>query len=381
MIKAMNLDLFHSLPIGILVFVILLGPLMFIHELGHFLVARKAGIHVEEFGMGLPPRAIRLFKHGDTEYTLNWLPIGAFVRMIGEEDPSHPRGFAAQPKRWRLAVLLAGPFMNLAFGLSLLIIAYLAFATHPTSFRYRVVAVQPNSPAEALGIQPNDEIIAVNGKSLDQFVDPKVALSSTPLRSIALQAAGKPFTIEVLRRSAESLTPQRLILSTILPHTLDPQAPLGLNLSLHVVASSRQPYTLSQALYATFTDFVSIVTSMLRFPIDIISQRVPLEHIRPVGPIGITSIGIAMLEERQTQGLFPFIRFAALISILVGFTNLLPIPALDGGRALFIVIEALRGRRLHPRYERRVNSVSLMILISLSIAIMFLDITVPVSVR
>lgn len=377
MIKPMNLELFHPLLIGIPVFVVLLGPLMLLHELGHFLVARKVGIRVEEFGLGLPPRAVCLFKYGDTEYTINWLPIGAFVRMIGEEDPSHPQGFAAQTKCSRLAVLLAGPFMNLAFGFALLIIAYLAFATQPTAFRYQVVTVQPNSPAEALGLQPNDEIIAVNGKLLDPSTDPKVA----PLRSIALQSAGKPFTVEVLRSQTESLTPQRLVLSTVLPHTLDSQAPLGVSLSLRVVASTHQPYSLSEALLATFRDFIFIVTSMIRFPFDVISQRIALEHIRPVGPIGITSIGVAMLEERQTQGLFPFIRFAGLISILVGFTNLLPIPPLDGGRALFIIIEALHGRRIHPRYERRINSVSLMILVSLSVAIMVLDIVAPVNMR
>lgn len=100
-----------------------------------------------------------------------------------------------------------------------------------------------------------------------------------------------------------------------------------------------------------------------------------------MGPIGITNIGVAMLEERDTQGLFPFIRFAGFISILVGLTNLLPIPALDGGRILFVLIEALRGRRIDPLRERWVHGVGMALLLTLSLAILILDIVAPINLR
>lgn len=375
------MDVLETLVLGLPVFIILLGPLMFVHELGHFLVAKWAGIRVEEFGMGLPPRMVRLFQRGETEYTLNWLPIGAFVRMTGEEDPSDPRSFAAQPKRWRFAVLFAGPFMNFALGFVVLTIAYLAFATQPTAFRYRVIGVQPNSVAAMLGVQPGDEIIAVNGKPFEQPIGADQSLSASALREVVLQSAGQPFTLEVLRSPAEGLSPRSVTLHGTLPRQLNPEAPLGVSISFRVVASEPRAYTFGEAVRAALADFAFVVGGIIRLPAELLNQRISVEQARPVGPIGITNIGVAMLEERDTQGLFPFIRFAGFISILVGLTNLLPIPALDGGRILFVLIEALRGRRIDPLRERWVHGVGMALLLTLSLAILILDIVAPINLR
>ncbi|MFN4292577.1 MAG: M50 family metallopeptidase [Thermoflexales bacterium] len=379
------MDLFSSILIGLPVFIILLGPLMFIHELGHFLSAKKAGIRVEEFGMGLPPRAVRLFKRGETEYTLNWLPFGAFVRMTGEEDPSDPRSFAAQPKRWRLATLAAGPFMNFLGGFVILTLAYLFFATQPTEFQYRINAVMADSPAERLGLQPGDVILSVNGVDMIQRISPAQREQPTvnALRTQTQQAIGKDITIVVQREAEGEAQPRKVTLTGQIPANANPNAPLGVSLSFNVTKSERVAYSIPDAIAAAADDVAGIFVALARLPGELISQNIPLEQARPVGVVGITSIGVSLVDERTTesQGLLPFLRFAGFISIMLGFTNLLPIPALDGGRILFILIEAVRGKRVDPRREQWVHAVGMVILLSLSAVIVVMDIVQPIAIR
>lgn len=379
------MDLFSSILIGLLVFIILLGPLMFIHELGHFLAAKKAGIRVEEFGMGLPPRAVRLFKRGETEYTLNWLPFGAFVRMTGEEDPSDPRSFAAQPKRWRLITLAAGPFMNFVGGFLILTLAYLFFATQPTEFQYRINSVMTGSPAERLGLQPNDVILSVNGVDMVQRISPerREQPEVNALRQQTQQSIGRPITMVVQRMVEGEAQPREVTLIGQIPADANPNAPLGVSLSFNVTKSERVAYSIPDAMATAAHDIASIFVALVRVPGELISQNIPLEQARPVGVVGITSIGVSLVDERttETQGLLPFLRFAGFISIMLGLTNLLPIPALDGGRILFILIEAIRGKRVDPRREQWVHAVGMVILLSLSAVIVVMDIVQPITIR
>ncbi|WP_169238768.1 M50 family metallopeptidase [Candidatus Roseilinea sp. NK_OTU-006] len=379
------MDLFNSILVGLPVFILLLGPLMLIHELGHFLLAKKAGIRVEEFGMGLPPRAARLFKRGETEYTLNWLPFGAFVRMTGEEDPSDPRSFAAQPKRWRLATLAAGPFMNFLGGFVILTLAYLFFATQPTEFQYRINSVMAGSPAERLGLQPGDVILAVNGADMTQRISPAhhEQPAANALRMQTQKAIGKDITVVVQRTIKGEAQPRQVTLTGHIPANANPNAPLGVSLSFNVTKSERATHSIPDAIAAATDDIASIFLALARLPGELINQNIPLEQARPVGIVGITSIGVSLVDERttETQGLLPFLRFAGFISIMIGLTNLLPIPALDGGRILFILIEVIRGKRVDPQRERWAHAVGMIILLSLSAVIVVMDIAQPITIR
>ncbi len=380
------MDFISSILTGLPVFIILLGPLMFIHELGHFWAAKRAGIRVEEFGMGFPPRAVRLFKRGETEYTLNWLPIGAFVRMTGEEDPTDPRSFAAASKGWRLITLAAGPIMNFIGGFVILSLAYMLFATQPTEFQYRVSGVNVGSPAETLGLKPGDTILSINGVDMKQRFEAGTATANTrtqpeitPLRAQTQQAIGKDISMMVLRKDGNA--EQQVNLQGKIPAEANPNAPLGVSLVLPVTASERVYYSIPAAMGTALDDIASVFVGLARAPIDLMERRVPIEQARPVGIIGITNIGVSLIEEREAQGLFPFVRFAGFISIVLGLTNLLPIPALDGGRILFILIEILRGKRVDPRREQWVHAIGMMILLGLSAVIVVLDIVQPISIR
>ena len=376
------MEIFTSLLTGFLVFIVLLGPLMLIHELGHFVVAKKAGIRVEEFGLGLPPRAAHLFKLGETEYTLNWLPIGAFVRMTGEENPEDPRSFAAQPKRWRLATLAAGPLMNFLGGFVILTLAYLFFATQPTEFRYRINQVMAGSPAEQIGLQPGDAILAVNGADMIQKLEP--ASGAQPdvgaLRRQVRQFIGQPIEIVVLRAGE----PEQIVrLSGRLPPDANAEAPLGVSLIIEVTKSERVAYTLPEALLAAGLEVGGAIAALVQLPVRLVNQTLALEQLRPISVVGITNIGVELIDSSVTesQGLMPFLRFAAVVSIAIALTNLLPLPALDGGRILFILIEALRGRRVDPRREQWVHAVGFAFLLALSVVVIIMDIVNPVSIR
>jgi regulator of sigma E protease len=374
------MDFIGSILTGIPVFIILLGPLMFVHELGHFLAAKRAGIRVEEFGMGFPPRAVTLAKRGETLYTLNWLPIGAFVRMTGEEDPTDPRSFAAQPKRWRFLTLFAGPAMNFVAAIVILFFAYLLFSTRVTEGQYRIDSVNPDSAAAQIGFQPGDVVVSANGADMTQRINPDDdnPITTFPLREQSQASIGKTFTAEVLRKD-ESGQPHKVQLQGNIPASANPDAPLGVTLSLVAAKAERVPYTVGESFVNAIEECVYVATTMVRLPLDLIRGTLSLEQARPTGIVGITNIGVQLIRQNDVQGLFPFLRFAGLLSLILGLTNLLPIPALDGGRILFVLIEWIRGRRVDPVREQWVHGIGMIILLALSAVIVVFDIIRPIT--
>jgi regulator of sigma E protease len=372
----------------IAVFIVLLVPLMFIHELGHYWGAKRAGIRVEEFGLGFPPRALTLFKRGETTYSINWLPIGAFVRMTGEEDPSDPRSFAAAKKRWRLITLFAGPFMNFVGGFVILAAAYLFFATRPTEFNYRIMSVNPGSAAETLGIQAGDRVLSVSGVSMRQVVTYQEgvelanSLTNAPLRDKVASLRGQPIEIVVSRpdNPEQANSPeQNVTLRGTMPAAAPENAPLGVSLGFEVVKAERVTYSIPQAFGNAFSDVSRIMVGFVTVPMMIIERGLSWEVARPVSVVGITNLGITLIQNREIEGLFPFVQFAGFISLVLGLSNLLPLPALDGGRILFVLIEAIRGRRINPAREQTVHAMGMIFLLGFSVFIILLDIVRPIT--
>jgi regulator of sigma E protease len=371
------MDLLSSLALGIPTFIVLLGPLMIVHELGHFWGARKAGIKVEEFGLGIPPRAVTLFKRGETIFSLNWLPLGAFVRLYGEgvdDNMNDPRSFASASAKWRFITILAGPVMNFIAAIVIMFFAYWLFATVPSEIEYRITQTQPGSPAQMMGLQANDLILQVNNVDVTKLVDETQARGNavTPLTQQVRKAIGKQINIVVERDG------KKVVLNGSIPDDPQNNAPLGVYLDNRVTNSVRASYGIVESMRLALRDLFGAVYMMIRAPIDLITGQMPLSQARPVGVVGITSIGVSLVKQMPMQGPFPFIWFAGILSMLIGLTNLLPFPALDGGRLSFIIVEWLRGRRVDPAREQWVHAAGMAVLLLLFFVITIFDIINPI---
>lgn len=472
---------------AVIAFAVVLIPAIIIHELGHFFAAKLVGINVLEFGIGFPPRAIRLFMWGETEFTLNWLPIGGFVRPLGEdmigpvveEDKAKhddeeyisereellARGVPeskmlsvneAKPLP-RIFFMVAGALANFVSALFILVIVALIgipmvvgarvqlsnipagsildlegvsegdavelingqnFSTPfdliqtlsnadteqviltmrnieenslydvtisgdlTDSFFSSVVidAVVEGSPADEAGLQPGDQIIGVNGRDLDPTVDP-----SDQIVAISNEFAGQALDLEILRDS-ETLT----ITLTPRSNASPSQGKIGIGIrSLYRLADNTEfyrasdledlvPQPLGVAIEYGFATTLGTIQAIMEIPGQIISGAISPEEARPVSVVGVSQIGGQLLQQSFEQGTPVIIlNFGALMSIFLGFTNLLPLPPMDGGRILFVLIEMVRGRPVSPRIEILVYKIGIAFLLSLGLIIIVYDIFNP----
>ncbi len=375
------MDIFSGLVFGLPTFLILLGPLMIVHELGHFWAAKRAGIRVEEFGLGIPPRALKLFERNGTVFSLNWLPFGAFVRMTGEgmtDNMDDPASFSRASIGWRFVTIFAGPFMNFIAAILILFAANMFVASKPVQFAYRIGTVKPGSVAQQMGVQPGDVLLEANGQDITLDDATRVKFNEaggTPITPIARAAIGHDFQLLVQRGGVFSR--HGVALSGAIPATADSNAPLGVSLGLKSIRTERLNFSVPEAFGNSITELGRVMSLMVRVPAELISGRLPIAQARPVGPIGITQLGMEMAREIPDQGPYDFVRFAAILSMLIGVSNLFPFPALDGGRLAFIALEWLRGKRVDPRREQWVHAAGMAFLLGTFVLIAALDILAP----
>lgn len=344
----------------------MLSFLLLVHELGHFVAARLAGIKVEEFGFGLPPRLIGI-RRGDMIYSLNLIPLGAFVKMKGEDggDSSQEGSFTSKSKLARSAVLFAGPAMNFLTAAFLFAAAYLIGWPTPTSMEVFVYKVSPGSPAETAGLQVGDRIVAMDGRRM-QTADEFVSQTRSKL--------GKEVVVTVDREGAE-------VQKTMVPRTKWPEGdgPLGIGLQSKVTQVKPVAYPLHQALGMGFGRAWQMVTFTLSVPILIAQGALPADLARPIGPVGISQVTAQAADEVADSGWwFPLISITATISAGLAIANLLPFPALDGGRLLLIGVEAIRRKRITPEREGALHFVGLMVLLALMVIISYYDLMSPI---
>lgn len=342
-------------------FVLILTPIVFIHELGHFVAARLSNIRVDEFGLGFPPRAVTLFERNGTIYSLNWIPLGGFVRPAGEDDPNVEGGLAAASKRARLFVLSAGAIANFIFAIA---VFWLAFVIGPSAVA--VDEVNENSPAEAAGLQEGDIFVAVNGTPVES--------NGGVLIEMIKENAGTEVELLIRRDEVESLL-------TIVPRTPDQivegQGAIGVFLGAGRDPGLKQSPL--EALNSAVSESWNVIFLTINVPRMLIQGEITAEEARPVGPVGISQIaGQTAQRTAATGDWFGILSFTAFISIALGFTNLLPIPALDGGRILFVLVEAVRGRRVEPEREGLVHLVGMALLLGLMLLITVQDIINPI---
>lgn len=343
-------------------FILILTPVVLIHELGHFTAAKLSKIRVEEFGFGLPPRALKLAERAGTIYSLNWIPLGGFVRPAGEDDPTVPGGFAGASKRARLFVLFAGAGANF---MAALVIFWIALMIGPPAVQ--IDAVNPDSPAAVAGLREGDIILSADGVLAD---------STMSLRAVVDANAGQPIAMLIERYGEE-------LMVTLVPRRPDEfnsatDGPIGVTLrpatSGRTVA--RGPVDAAQNSLSFMWENIAIYG---RLPAMLMSGEITPQEARPVSVVGISQIaGQAAESSASNRTLYPILTMAAFINLALGITNLLPIPALDGGRILFILIEGVRGRRIEPERESMVHVIGMLLLLGLMVLLIFQDIVNPI---
>ncbi|NPV84509.1 MAG: site-2 protease family protein [Anaerolineae bacterium] len=355
--------------ITILEFVLALGVLAFLHEMGHFLLARLFKIEVEEFGIGLPltPQTrLRLFKLWGTEFSLNPIPFGAFVRPKGENNPDIPGGLAAAKPAVRLAVLFGGSAMNLLVGVLLFSVVF-ARTGIPDLKTVAIVDVNPGSPAAAAGLAPGDVIVAINGESVDGM---------SRLASLVQLNLGEEVVIQY-QRGGELLTTRAV------PRIKPP--PNEGSLGIMMTNPIRQVNWLQALPFAGYYCYEQ-ARQLFLLPGRLLRGQIDPAHARVVGPVGMYGIYQQVRQQDEEVESQPgehapavsTLSFIALISLALGLTNLLPLPALDGGRILFVLPEIIIRRRVPAQYENFVHMIGFVALITLLVYITAQDIINPV---
>ena len=356
----MNFDVITSLAL----FVLAIAALILIHELGHFLVARLFKIEIEEFGIGFPPRAITLFEAGGTKFTLNWLPLGGFVRPKGENDPTVEGGLAAASPWARITVLIAGPAFNIITAIILFAIIFARVGMPSlTSGPVEILEVAPDSPAAAAGLLAGDLILQVNETIID---------GSQTLQESIQASLGQETTLIVQREGGTEEI-------TLTPRT-DPPPDQGAIGIVMRIATDMRPVPPGEAILLGAGAVYEQIRTLITLPASLAQGTVATEDARLVGYKGMFDI-YQNLRETEVEAGTPAgvgtLFFAATISVSLGLLNLLPIPALDGGRILFTLPEILFRRRIPPAYESMINVVSLALLLLLMLYINVQDFVNP----
>jgi len=388
--------LLFGLPSWLLIFPVL-GFLVFIHELGHFVTAKLFGIKVLEFGFGFPLRMVG-FTYRGTIYSLNWLPFGGFVKMAGEEDPTDPQSFARQHPAKRSVVLVAGSFMNFLFP----IVVFTTLFTLPHDVPVGTVVitgVEPNSPAHQAGLRSQDVVLEANGAPVKTHIDLAQVINSNLGKQVQLTVrrtvivSGLPFSPDTA--PVENVTvvprlnpPTRTVVETVTdPATqiplveaqrLNPNVKLGnkwkegavgVRIGTANVHMVKESFPIWESVPMAFGQvWEVIVLTKNGFTQWFAGGPDP----GLAGPVGIAQV---TGEVAEVGGLMPILELMALLSISLCIINVLPIPALDGGRLLFVVIEWVRrGKRISPEREGLVHMVGFIVLIGLIVVISYRDI-------
>ena len=349
--------------ITIILFVLILGILVVIHELGHFVTARLAKIRVLEFGIGFPPRARVLRARGETLYTLNWLPIGGFVKLEGEDgnDADDPRSFAAQRLPTKLVVLVAGVAMNVLLAFA--IFTGIAIGGDPT-IGFRIGAVQAGSPAEAAGLQAGDVVASLDGRYHGAF-------GTTSLLTDLRAHAGKTVRIGIER--PDGMLDERTVTLRSTAEIDSEHGPLGIEIPAAVTTRAAIHYTIPEAVgigAQRTVDALGLIVAGLGQLGDAIVNR-PTEPPPVAGPVGIaTQIGDIFWQLGPIITLY----VAGILSANLAVVNILPFPPLDGGRMLVITLKRILGERISLRAERLTYVVGFVFLFAFLIWITGFDI-------
>lgn len=355
---------------GILTFVVVLVVLIVVHELGHFFAAKVSKMRVDEFGIGYPPKLFGK-KFGETEYTLNALPFGGFVKIYGEDldhsDEDGARAFANRPKILQAFVLAAGVIMNVLLGWAL--IAIVLFSGAPRALTpeqvplasdvsLTVTYIVPGSPAANAGVEPGDIVVgSAYGENIFSGVEVEEFISHIG------DASGKEVSLTVLRDGEEVVVP-------VTPEDgiIEGQGAIGVGLAS--VGSLEVSFfqALGESVVVTGVLLRDITVGITTFLFQALTFSADFNQI--AGPVGIAGV----VADASENGLIPLLSLTALISLNLAIINLLPVPALDGGRLLFVAIESIIRRPIPAQVAQTANTIGFLLLLLLMVVVTISDI-------
>jgi regulator of sigma E protease len=358
-------------PLYYLAAIPVFGLLVIGHEFGHFITAKRAGIRVDEFALGFPPRLFS-FRRGETLYSINLLPLGGYVRMPGENGEMtdeagnfDPRSFASKSAGIRAMVLLAGVTMNLILA----IVLFTAYEVVGQPDYSRVIGtVVKGSPAAQAGLRPGDAILSIDGHPVAHFSD-----ITTQLQQVVLNANPKDKTVNVvlvIQHKGSSVSEPVTVAALV---KLDPnKGHLGIAADPNTMVLVRGP--IWEAPGRAVQDIGAVVVGTYQGLQAVIRGLIPANQA-VAGPVGIVNyIGISA-SDISTIGISPILYLSAVLSLNLAIFNFLPIPGLDGGRLLFVLIEVLRrGKRVSPEREGLVHLIGLATLLLLVLLVTINDI-------
>ncbi|MBI5221297.1 MAG: site-2 protease family protein [Candidatus Magasanikbacteria bacterium] len=351
----------------LIAFISLVG-LMIIHEFGHFIIAKKFGVKVEEFGIGYPPRLYGK-KFGETIYSLNLLPFGAFVRIYGQEERiENPRSFSGKPF-WQKALIILGGVISFWIVSAILLSIVMALGT-PTIIedeenhnlvnpKVQIVAIAPNSPAEKAGIKIGDTITnikyQVSNVKIDKVKDFQEFISTHKGQEVIL----------TIQRGKENID------ISLVPRASPPsdEGPIGIALVRTALKSFPWYIAPIEGVKATANLTIAAVKGWGNALINLINRRPT--GVQLMGPVGVFDL----FTQVSQLGLNYFLQFVAIISIFVALFNILPIPVTDGGKFLILVIEKIRGKAINQKIEQNIDIVSFALLLILMVWITIKDIS------
>jgi regulator of sigma E protease len=345
-------------------FIIVLGILIFVHEFGHFLCAKLFGVKVLKFSLGFGPKLVG-FQRGETEYLISALPLGGYVKMVGEQgdetvnDEDESRSFANKPVWQRFIIVAAGPLSNLLFAV---FVFFLVFAINglPKPVENSVIgAVTASSPADQAGLKAGDVIASINGQATATWEEVADLISASQ---------GKPISLEI-KRGQEQLTttakPEISASRNIFGEETGKRYMIGISRSDEVVY---EPVSLGKALLTGFAQTWGFIYLTILGIVKMIQAIIPASELG--GPILIAQLAGKQLQQGWTSLAY----FIGLISVNLGILNLLPIPVLDGGHLMFFTYEALRRKPVSQRAMEICQQVGLVLLATLMVFVFYNDI-------
>lgn len=339
----------------ILIAILMLGFIVTVHEFGHYLVGRLCGIGVLEFSIGMGPKIFG-FRRKGIDYSLRAIPLGGYCRFLGEDEQADdPRAMNNQKVWKRFLTVAAGPAMNfiLAFIFCVIMLSgYILIEYQP-----RISLVYENTPAYEAGIEAGDIVVSVNGSEItyDQA-------GTESIRALIQEANGDEVTMVVARGEEQISFPIQPTLVENADGTTTASYQVG-------VAFGGRTYTFGEAIGGACEYMVFVTKSMLQELKDLIFGKIGSEGV--MGPVGIISFVSDLVYNEQ---MFAVVQLIFILSLNIGIMNLLPLPALDGGRLIFLIVEGIRRKPVPPEKEGMVHAIGLMLLFALILFITYKDI-------